>query len=119
MIAFHYAHTDATHSMLHFDLIIQQDQNLVDPAEHESDVNQLGRAQSSINDSQPSGNAAQSASHGAQANGIVEPNGRTQAEGTAAGAGSNGKDQGVSSQGETCGKAVDAENAPHLAQTCI
>ena len=100
MIAFHYAHTDATHSMLHFDLIIQQDQHLVDHAEHESDINQLDSAPSSTSDIQPDGNAAQIASHDAQANAILEPNGRIQADGTQAEAAINGKDQGTPCKGD-------------------
>ena len=107
MIAFHYAHTDAAQSMLHFDLIIQQDQHMANVA-HGSGANQLDNAQSSTSDIQPNGNAAQSANHDAQANGILAPSGGTQADGTQAGASSNGKDQGVSFKGDTCGKAVNA-----------
>lgn len=115
MIAFHYAHTDAAHSMLHFDLIIQQDQHLVDHVQHESSTKQLDEAQSSTSDIQPNGSAEQFANHDAEANGTL-PSGRSQADDTQAGVGSNGKDQGVSFKGDTYGKAVSAESVTPLAQ---
>ena len=115
MIAFHYAHTDAAHSMLHFDLIIQQDQHLVDHVQHEPSTKQLDEAQSSTSDIQPNGSAEQFANDDAQANGTL-PSGRSQADNTQAGVGSNGKDQGVSFKGDTYGKAVSAESVTPLAQ---
>ena len=95
--------------MLHFDLIIQQDQHLVDNIKHESCTNQLDDEESSTGDAQSNSNAAQLADHDAQADGTM-PSGRSQADGTKAGVGSNDKDQGVSFKGDTCSKAVNAES---------
>lgn len=98
MIAFHYAHTDAAHSMLHFDLIVEQDQHLAAHVQNESQ-HQLDNAQSSTSEIQLNGNAAQSASHDFAANGAVPPNGNSHADGSQAEADSSAKAGGLSSKG--------------------
>lgn len=114
MIAFHYAHTDAAHSMLHFDLIVEQDQHLVDQVQNESQQ-QLDRAQSSTSEIQLEGGAAQPPGHDFPANGCSPPNGNSHADGSQAGAGSSGK--GVSFKGDTHNGQAGAASGDLFAQS--
>lgn len=117
MIAFHYAHTDAAHSMLHFDLIVEQDQHLVDHVQNESQ-HQLDHAQSSTSEIQLEGSAPQPPGHDLPANGVVPLNGNSHADGSQAEAGSSGKAAGVSFKGDTHkGQAVGAADVDMFAQT--